>query len=97
MKRIVEPELLDALPPDDPSAIRSRQDLRRVNAWMRNHELRARALKKKPGWSCARTNHRTRRGRRKFSAPRRAKNQSRTGFQPVSFTRRERNIARPSK
>ena len=46
MKRIVEPELLDALPPDDPSAIRSRQDLRRVNAWMRNHELMARALKK---------------------------------------------------
>ena len=47
MKRIVEPELLDTLPPDDLSAIRSRQDLRRVNACMRNHELMACALKKK--------------------------------------------------
>ena len=45
MKRIVEPELLDTLPPDDPRAIRSRRDLRRVNAWMRNHATMASALK----------------------------------------------------
>lgn len=44
MKRIVEPELLDTLPPDDPRAVRSRRDLRRVNAWMRHHAIVARAL-----------------------------------------------------
>ena len=44
MKRIIEPELLDALPPDDPRAVRSRRDLRRVNAWMRNHAIMVRAL-----------------------------------------------------
>jgi len=37
MKRILQPELLDTLPADDPRAIRSRHDLRRVNAWMGNH------------------------------------------------------------
>jgi hypothetical protein len=44
MNRIVQPELLDALPPGDPRAVRSRRDLRRVNAWMRNHSIMARAL-----------------------------------------------------
>jgi hypothetical protein len=32
------------LPPDDPSAIHSRRDLRRINAWMRNHAIMAAAL-----------------------------------------------------
>ena len=45
MKRIVEPEFLDELAPEDPRAIRSRRDLRRVNAWMRNHVMMADALK----------------------------------------------------
>ena len=45
MKRIVEPELLDELPPGDPRAIRSRRDLCRVNAWMRNHAIMAGALR----------------------------------------------------
>ncbi|HSY75191.1 MAG TPA: hypothetical protein VK810_06955 [Dongiaceae bacterium] len=45
MKRIVEPEILDTLSPDDPRAIRSRRDLRRVNSWMRNHSIMADALK----------------------------------------------------
>lgn len=45
MKRIVQPELLDTLPPDDPRAVRSRRDLRRVNRWMRNHSIMAGALK----------------------------------------------------
>jgi hypothetical protein len=44
MKRIVQPELLDTLPPGDPRAIRSRRDLRRVNAWMRNHAIMVEAL-----------------------------------------------------
>lgn len=46
MKRIVQPELLDTLPVGDPRAIRSRQDLRRVNGWMRQHAHMADALKK---------------------------------------------------
>ena len=45
MKRIVQPELLDTLPVGDPRAVRSRQDLRRVNGWMRQHALMADALK----------------------------------------------------
>jgi len=44
VKRIVKPELLDELPADDPRAIRSRRDLRRVNTWMRNHVIMANAL-----------------------------------------------------
>lgn len=45
MKRIVQAELLDTLPAGDSRAIRSRQDLRRVNGWMRQHALMADALK----------------------------------------------------
>jgi hypothetical protein len=51
MRRVLEPELLDSLPPDDPAAIRSRADLRRVNWCMRNdtHLFKAiRALPKPP-------------------------------------------------
>lgn len=44
MKRIVQPELLDTLSPDDPRAVRSRRDLHRVNAWMANHAIMAKAL-----------------------------------------------------
>jgi hypothetical protein len=44
MKRIVQAELLDALSPDDPRAMRSRRDLHRINAWMRNPDIMARAL-----------------------------------------------------
>ncbi|HUZ07649.1 MAG TPA: methyltransferase domain-containing protein [Candidatus Paceibacterota bacterium] len=44
MKRIVQSELLDTLPPDDPRAVHSRRDLRRVNGWMRNHVIMADAL-----------------------------------------------------
>jgi hypothetical protein len=45
MKRTVKPEFLDTLSPGDPRALRSRRDLRRVNAWMRNHTIMAAALK----------------------------------------------------
>src|SRR5208283_4278738 len=44
MKRIIEPELLDELPSDDPRAAGSRRDLRRLNTWMRNHAIMADAL-----------------------------------------------------
>jgi len=44
MQRCVQPEILDALPSDDPRAVRSRRDLRRVNAWMRNPSIMATAL-----------------------------------------------------
>ena len=46
MERIVLPELLDALPPQDQSALRSRRDLRRINTWMRHPRVMARVLKK---------------------------------------------------
>jgi len=45
MNRIVLPELLDVLPPQAASAMRSRRDLRRVNAWMRHPQIMARALR----------------------------------------------------
>ncbi len=44
MKRIVRPELLDTLSPQDSRAVRSRGDLHRVNICMRNHALMADAL-----------------------------------------------------
>jgi hypothetical protein len=44
MKRIVEPEWLDELPPGDPRAAGSRRDLRRLNTWMRNHAVMTNAL-----------------------------------------------------
>ena len=45
MKRFIQPEFLDTLPPGDPRAVRSRRDLGRVNSWMRNHSIMADALK----------------------------------------------------
>lgn len=45
MNRVVEPEILDELMPDDPRAIRARRDLRRINYWMGNARLIARTLK----------------------------------------------------
>lgn len=44
MDRIVEPEWLDSLPADNPRAIRSRRDLRRVNRLMSATSLLGRAL-----------------------------------------------------
>ena len=44
MERLLQPELLDELPPDDPRAIASREDLRRVNWFMGNVRHLARAL-----------------------------------------------------
>lgn len=44
MIRRVERELLDDLPPDHPDAIRERNDLIRINAWMGNVCIMTRAL-----------------------------------------------------
>src|SRR5262245_44330587 len=55
MPRRLEPELLDQLPADDPRAIRSRRDLRRVNAWMLNASRMAGALIKHAGPETPRT------------------------------------------
>ncbi len=46
MERIVLPELLDALPARDESALRSRRDIRRLNGLMGHPRLMARALEK---------------------------------------------------
>jgi hypothetical protein len=42
--RVLEPEWLDALAPEDPRAIRSRRDLRVINSWMRQSAIMAHAL-----------------------------------------------------
>ncbi len=44
LQRVLEPETLDHLAPDDPTAQRSRRDLRRVNAFMGARGILARAL-----------------------------------------------------
>ncbi len=44
LQRTVQPEWLDELAPAEPRAVRSRRDLARVNAWMGNAGLVARAL-----------------------------------------------------
>lgn len=46
MKRVVAPEWLDELPPDDSAACASRRDLQRLNAWMRHAKIIARALRR---------------------------------------------------
>jgi len=46
MERIVLPEQLDVLPPQDQSALRSRRDLRRLNAIMGHSRVVARVLQK---------------------------------------------------
>ena len=47
MTRMIEPEWLDELPPDDPDAVRSRRDLCRVNGLMRHHRIMAEVLKRR--------------------------------------------------
>jgi hypothetical protein len=55
LPRRLEAELLDRLPADDPRAIRSRRDLKRVNAWMRNSGCVAAMLRKHSGGRQPRT------------------------------------------
>jgi hypothetical protein len=44
MNRLVLPELLDVLPPQDAAALRSRRDIRRLNVLMRHPQIMARVL-----------------------------------------------------
>lgn len=44
-ERIVEPELLDELPPQDHRALQSRLDLRRLNQWMNHPRIMAGVLR----------------------------------------------------
>jgi hypothetical protein len=44
MQRVLEPELLDSLAPDDPAAVRSRRDLLLTNRLMGNHRWLERRL-----------------------------------------------------
>ena len=46
LPRVLEPETLDHLAPDDPVAQRSRRDLRRVNAFMGARRILARAIER---------------------------------------------------
>jgi hypothetical protein len=46
--RRIEPELLDHLPAEDPRAVRGRRDLKRINIWMGNARILARALASVP-------------------------------------------------
>lgn len=46
--RVLVPEILDGLAPDDPRAIRSRRDLARINAVMRQPAIMASALSRFP-------------------------------------------------
>ena len=48
MNRVVEPELLDELPPDDPRAVRSRRDLRHLNWLMRHADMLHAAVSQLP-------------------------------------------------
>jgi hypothetical protein len=48
MQRAIEPELLDELPPEDPRAVRSRKDLRLLNALMGNVSHIAAPLARRP-------------------------------------------------
>ena len=49
LARVLEPETLDHLAPDDPVAQRSRRDLRRVNAFMGARRILARAMARAVG------------------------------------------------
>ncbi len=52
MQRRVQPEILDTLPACDPAAMRSRRELRLINAIMGNHRWLAREVRHciRPGW-----------------------------------------------
>ena len=54
LPRVLEPETLDHLAPDDPVAQRSRRDLRRVNAFMGARRILVRAMTRAVGDARAR-------------------------------------------
>lgn len=52
MRRLLQPELLDSLPHDDPDAIRAREEMLQVNGIMGNHRWIERMVRRhgEPGW-----------------------------------------------
>ncbi len=54
MRRLVEPEILDDLPAEDPAAVRSRRDLAMINALMGNERWIARQVALAPAAAAAR-------------------------------------------
>ena len=72
LARRVEPEMLDTLPADDPRAVRSRSDLRRVNRIMGTCGLIGSALDAIVRVVVVATHRRTRRWRRLADAAHRA-------------------------
>ena len=48
MRRIIQPEILDELPADDPRAIQSRRDLQKINTFMGHPGMVTRALRAAP-------------------------------------------------
>jgi hypothetical protein len=48
MQRVVEPEIIDQLPPDHPDVVRSRIDLRLINFLMGNERWIARQIERSP-------------------------------------------------
>jgi len=53
MQRSVKRELLDALPAEDPQAVQSRRDLRRLNVWMGHVGIMRRMLRRVRPWQAA--------------------------------------------
>jgi hypothetical protein len=51
-ERVLQPELLDTLPPDDPDAIRAREEMLQVNGIMGNHRWIERMIRRhrEEGW-----------------------------------------------
>ena len=50
MQRLIERELLDELPAEDPRAVRSRRDVRRLNVWMGHVGIMQRILMRVRPW-----------------------------------------------
>jgi hypothetical protein len=48
MRRTIQPEILDDLPPDDPRAIHSRRDLQKINVFMGHRGMLERAIRAAP-------------------------------------------------
>ena len=86
MRRYIQPEILDELAVDDPRAIQSRRDLRKINAFMGTHghaDARPAPVSDTLAHSC-----RARCGRRHVSAESRQRLGRQTGMRAMLVDRR---------